>query len=269
VSRQDIRSAPLIQFPELNPVAFHVGRLTVHWYGLMYVLGFVVAWLGMRSRARRPGSPLEPREIEDLIFYGALGVFIGGRVGYMLFYNLSGFLADPVSLIYINRGGMSFHGGLIGVLLAVAIFARRRGHPFFLVTDVIAPWMPPGLGFGRLGNFINGELWGKVTDVPWAIVYDGQPRHPSQLYEALLEGLVLFVVLVLFSRKPRPRMALSGLFLLLYGTFRIAVEFIRVPDNGQYFAWGWLTRGQLYSAPMVLIGLILIVLAYRRAPAAA
>jgi len=149
-------------------------------------------------------------------------------------------------------------------LPATRVRGRRRKLPFFAITDQIAPWMPPGLGFGRLGNFINGELWGGVTDVPWAIVYQGEPRHPSQLYEALLEGLVLFIVLLLFSAKARPRMAVSGLFLLLYGVFRIGIEFIRLPDGGEYLAWGWLTYGQLYSTPMVIAGAVLLLLSYRR-----
>lgn len=244
----------------------------MHWYGIMYVLGFIAAWLGLRWRSRKPGFPIAPAEVEDLVFYGALGVFVGGRIGYvlfyMVFYDLDGLLAEPLSIFYINRGGMSFHGGLLGVLLAMWLFAKRRGHAFFTVTDQIAPWIPPGLFFGRLGNFINGELWGGPTDLPWAIVYDGVARHPSQLYEALLEGVVLFTVLVWFSARPRPRMAVSGLFLLLYGVFRVAVEFIRVPDVvdgvAQYLAWGWLTRGQVYSAPMVIVGAILLALAYRR-----
>jgi phosphatidylglycerol:prolipoprotein diacylglycerol transferase len=229
----------------------------------MYVLGFIAAWLGLRWRSRKPGSPVAPSEAEDLVFYGAVGVFVGGRIGYMLLYNLDGLFANPLSLLYVWQGGMSFHGGLLGVLLAMGLYAWRKGLSYFTVTDQIAPWIPPGLFFGRMGNFINGELWGRVTDVPWAIVYQGEPRHPSQLYEAALEGVILFVVLLLFSARPRPRMSVSGLFLLLYGLFRIGIEFIRVPDGGIYLAWGWLTRGQVYSAPMVIAGIVLIVIAYR------
>jgi len=246
-------------------VAFSIGPVAVHWYGLMYVLGFFVAWWGMRMRAKQPWSPIPPAQAEDLIFYIAVGVFLGGRVGYMLLYNLGGFIEDPVSIVYVWRGGMSFHGGLLGVLLAVGIFARRHRLRYFAVSDFIAVWVPPGLCFGRIGNFINGELWGAVTrpDAPWAVIVDGEPRHPSQLYEAFLEGLVLFTVLFVFSLKPRPRMAVSGLFLLLYGVFRIAIEFIRLPDNGVYLAWGWLTKGQVFSVPMVAFGAWLLFRAYR------
>ena len=230
----------------------------------MYVLAFIVFWLGMRWRANKPGSPITASEIEDLVFYGAVGVFVGGRVGYMLFYNLSGLISNPLSLFFVWEGGMSFHGGLLGVLLAMWFYARRRQYSYFTITDQITPWIPPGLFFGRLGNFINGELWGGVTNVPWAIIYDGELRHPSQLYEALLEGLVLFAVLLLFTVRPRPRMAASGLFLLLYGVFRIAIEFIRVPDGGEYLAFNWLTYGQVYSTPMIVGGIVLLILAYRR-----
>lgn len=239
----------------------------------MYVLGFIGAWLGLRWRSGKAGSPVALAEVEDLVFYGALGVFAGGRIGYMLFYNLQGLIENPVSLFFVWEGGMSFHGGLIGVLVAMGVYAKRHRRDFFAITDHIAPWIPQGLFFGRIGNFINGELWGYETDVPWAVVYEGVARHPSQLYEAALEGIVMFVVLLLFSAKARPRMAVSGLFLLLYGSFRIGIEFVRLPDEGiGYLAWGWLTFGQLYSMPMVIAGIVLLVLAYRRpgmAPAAA
>lgn len=231
----------------------------------MYVLAFIVGWWGTRVRSKQPGSPVATARVEDLVFYFALGVFLGGRVGYMLFYNFGGFIEDPISIIYVWRGGMSYHGGMIGVLIAFAIFARRTGQTFFAVADFVAPWVPPGLGFGRLGNFINGELWGKETaaDAPWAVIYEGVPRHASQLYEAALEGLLLFLILFFFSAKPRPRMAVSGLFLLGYGVFRTGIEFIRVPDDGIYFAWGWLTKGQALSAPMILVGLAFLIWAYR------
>lgn len=233
----------------------------------MYLFGFVFAWLGARARSKRADSPVAPTQVDDLVFYSALGVFIGGRVGYMLIYGLKALLANPLSLFLVWRGGMSFHGGLIGVLLAMVIFSRRIHQPFFSVTDFIAPWVPIGLGLGRIGNFINGELWGAQTrpGAPWAVIVNGVPRHPSQLYEAFLEGVVLFLVLWLFSAKPRPRMAISGLFLLLYGVFRTAVEFIRQPDaNIGYLAFGWVTMGQLLSAPMILFGALLLFLAYRR-----
>jgi phosphatidylglycerol:prolipoprotein diacylglycerol transferase len=198
------------------------------------------------------------------VFYGAVGVFAGGRIGYMLLYNLAGLLDNPISLFFVWEGGMSFHGGLLGVVIAMWFYARKRKLAYFSLTDQIAPWAPTGLFFGRIGNFINGELWGKPTDVPWAIVFQGEAVHPNQLYEAALEGIVMFVVLIWFSASPRPRMAVSGLFLLLYGVFRVAIEFVRVPDSGEYLAWGWLTYGQIYSTPMVLAGVVLLVLAYRR-----
>lgn len=269
----DWRTAPygsggktLFEYPDIDPVAISLGPLNVHWYGLMYVLGFFVAWWGLRMRATKPGSPIALGQAEDLIFYVALGVFVGGRVGYIIFYNFAGFLADPISIVKVWEGGMSFHGGLIGVLVALGLFARRVKLPYFAVSDYIAVWVPPGLGFGRIGNFINGELWGKETaaGAPWAVIVDGVPRHASQLYEAFLEGLVLFTILFLFSMRIRPRMAVSGLFLLGYGLFRIGVEFIRVPDNGVYFAFGWLTKGQVLSTPMVVLGACFLIAAYRR-----
>jgi phosphatidylglycerol:prolipoprotein diacylglycerol transferase len=255
----------LFTYPEFDPIAFAIGPLQVRWYGLMYLGGFLLGWLGARARARRPGSAIAPQQVDDLVFFVALGVIIGGRIGYMLFYNLNGLLANPLSLFTVWKGGMSFHGGLIGVLVAMWLFGRRIGQPFFAVTDFLAPWCPPGLGLGRVGNFINGELWGKPTDAPWGVVVDGVARHASQLYEAFLEGVVLFLVLWWFSLKPRPRMAVSGLFLLLYGLFRFAVEFVRLPDDPPgYIAFGWLTTGQLLSTPMILLGTAFLVLAYRR-----
>lgn len=257
----------MFQYPDIDPVAFALGPVQVHWYGLMYVLGFVAGWFGLRARARRADSPVAPARVEDLIFYIAIGVFVGGRVGYMLVYGLSSLIDNPLSLFKVWDGGMSFHGGLIGVLLMMALFAKRNGQTFFAITDFIAPWVPPGLGFVRIGNFINAELWGAPTsaDAPWSVVFEGVPRHPTQLYEAFLEGLVMLVLLVWFSAKPRPRMAVSGLFLLLYGVFRFSVEFIRLPDaHIGYEAFGWVTRGQVLTAPMIVAGIVLLVLAYRR-----
>lgn len=254
-------------YPDFDPVAFEIGFLRVRWYGLMYLLGFLVGWLGARHRAKRPGAPIGPERVDDLVFYTAIGIIAGGRIGYMLLYNLEGLLSNPLSLFAIWQGGMSFHGGLVGVLIAMWLFARKVNRRFFEITDFLAPWVPPGIGFGRIGNFINGELWGRETDpdAPWAMIVDGVARHPSQLYEAFLEGLVLFVVLFSFSLRPRPTMAVSGLFLLLYGLFRIVVEFVREPDEHiQYLAFGWLTQGQLLSMPMVVFGVVLLVLAYRR-----
>jgi len=201
----------------------------------------------------------------------ALGVILGGRVGSVLFYNFSDFISDPLMLFRIWEGGMSFHGGFLGVLLAMWLYGRHIGVGFWTLTDFIAPLVTVGLGAGRIGNFINGELWGKVTDVPWAVVVNGTPRHASQLYEALFEGLVLFLILWIYAAKERPRMAVSGLFLIFYGVFRFGVEFVRLPDaHIGYMAWGWLTRGQLLTIPMIIWGLALIYLAYRKqAPAKA
>lgn len=259
------RKEQLFNYPNFNPVAIDLGYVQVRWYGLMYVAGFAVGWLGARARAKRADSPIAASQVDDLVTYIMLGVIVGGRVGYMLFYDFANFIGDPLSLFFIWEGGMSFHGGLLGVLTAMWLYSRHIGQPFFAVTDFLAVWVPPGLGFGRIGNFINNELWGGVTraDAPWAVIVNGEPRHPSQLYEALLEGLVLFLILWTYSRKPRPRLAVSGVFLFFYGLFRCAVEFIRVPDNGQYFALGWITKGQVLSFPMLIAGAVMIALAYR------
>jgi phosphatidylglycerol:prolipoprotein diacylglycerol transferase len=254
---------------DIDPLALELGPLQIHWYGLMYLIGFAAAWgLGV-WRARRPGADWSEQQVSDLVFWGALGVIVGGRCGYVLFYHFDYFLNDPLWLFAIWEGGMSFHGGLLGVLAALAWFARSHGKRFFEIGDFVAPLIPIGLGAGRVGNFIGGELWGRPTDQSWGIIFpragDALARHPSQLYEAVLEGGVMFAVLWWYSARPRPRMAVSGLFLLLYGAFRSVVECFREPDaHLGYLAFDWLTMGQLLSMPMILIGAVLLVLAYHR-----
>lgn len=258
----------MLTYPDIDPIAFQVGPLKVHWYGIMYLVGFGAAWWLGRRRALRPNSGWTEQQIGDLIFYGALGAVLGGRTGYVLFYDLPAYLAEPLRIFKIWEGGMSFHGGLIGVMAAMLLYSRYLKKTFFEVMDFLAPLVPLGLGAGRLGNFINGELWGRVTDVPWAMVFPNGgplPRHPSQLYEACMEGLVLFAILWLYSQKPRPRMAVSGLFILCYGLFRFGVEFVRQPDAQLgYLALGWVTMGQILSTPLILIGSVLLWWSYKR-----
>ncbi len=261
----------MLVYPHINPIALSLGPLKVHWYGLMYLCGFGCGWGLGTWRAKQKNSGWHPDEVGDVIFFAAMGVILGGRLGYVLFYEPSRALADPLWIVRVWEGGMSFHGGMLGVLIAMFLFARQTGRTFFQITDFIAPLVPPGLFFGRIGNFIGGELWGRpVSDpsLPWAMIYphvDNLPRHPSEIYEALTEGLLLFVVLWLYSSKPRPRMAVSGFFLVGYGVARFCMEFFREPDADQGFLfWGWVTKGQLLSAPMVIAGMILMFLAYRR-----
>lgn len=262
----------MLPYPQIDPVAIALGPLKIHWYGLMYLVGIGGAWL-LASRRLKDFDPSWSKEkLSDLVFWVAMGVILGGRLGYALFYDLPAYLAEPLKILRVWEGGMSFHGGLIGVMLATWLFGRRNGKSFFQLMDFIAPLVPIGLGAGRIGNFINAELWGKVTDVPWAMVFHNggpDPRHPSQLYQFALEGVALFVILWLYSRKPRPTMAVSGLFAICYGIFRFIVEFVRVPDAQLgYLAWNWLTMGQVLCLPMILGGIGLMVWAYRRQAAA-
>jgi len=271
----------MFNYPQFDPVALSLGPLKVHWYGLMYLLGFFGIWVLGRYRASDPSSGWNARMVDDIVFYGILGTILGGRLGYMFFYGLDQLIANPLNALKIWEGGMSFHGGLIGVSIALWLFSRRHGTGFWQVTDFVAPLVPLALFTGRIGNFINGELWGHPTDAPWSMrvpcerfgEYCGglppgtewsPPLHASQLYEAALEGLVLSLILWIFSARPRPTMAVSGLFLLGYGVFRVLVEFVRRPDaHIGYLAFDWLTLGQVLTLPMVLLGVLLLILAYR------
>ncbi|HUG98461.1 MAG TPA: prolipoprotein diacylglyceryl transferase [Gammaproteobacteria bacterium] len=254
----------MIPYPNFDPVAIQLGPVAIRWYGLMYIVGFGIAWYLARRRANQPGSGWSAQQVDDLIFYGAIGVIVGGRVGSILFYNFDAWLRDPVMLVRVWEGGMSFHGGLLGVLLALWLYGRKLGRGFFEMTDFASPFVPLGLALGRIGNFINSELWGKPTDVPWAFVVDGVARHPSQLYQAALEGIALFLVLWFYSARRPPRMAVSGMFGVGYGVFRFAAEFFRLPDaHIGYLAFGWLTMGQLLSLPLIVLGAVLLWLAYR------
>ena len=258
----------MLPYPEIDPVAVAIGPLKIHWYGLAYLAGIAAGWWLALRRCDNPWSPVRREHVDDLVFYVALGVVLGGRVGYTLFYGGERLTQDPSWALRLWEGGMSFHGGFLGVLLAMYLFGRKHQIPFWRLMDFIAPFVPIGLGLGRLGNFIGQELWGRPTDLPWGMVFpfvDAQPRHPSMLYEALLEGLVLFVVLWLYSSKPRPTRAVSGMFLLCYGVFRFGVEFVREPDaHIGYLAMQWLTMGHLLSAPMIVFGVLLLALAYRK-----
>ena len=252
----------MIPFPEINPVAIEIGPLKVHWYGLMYLLAFALVWILGRYRIKKGMIDLTQQRFEDLIFYGVLGVILGGRLGYILFYQPSFYLAHPLEIFSIWDGGMSFHGGLLGVLLAMYLFGRKVGKTFFEVTDFIAPLVPLGLACGRLGNFINGELWGRPADVPWAMIFPGAgniPRHPSQIYQMLLEGILLFIILWLFSGKKKPVGQVSAVFLMGYGVFRFIAEYTREPDSYLGFLALGFSMGQWLSIPMILAGIYLYI----------
>jgi len=258
----------MLQYPEINPVAIELGPLAIHWYGITYLVAFLAGWWLARYRASKPDSGWLPDEIGDIVFYIVLGVVVGGKLGSAVFYQTEALIADPLRTLNPMNGGMSFHGGFIGVLVAFWLYGRKTGRSFFQVADFIAPAFPIGLGAGRVGNFINGELWGRVTDVPWGMVFPHvgpEPRHPNQLYQIVGEGIILFLLVWIYSSKPRPTMAVSGFFAFCYGIYRFLVEFVREPDAHLGFvALDWLTMGQILSVPMILIGALLMYLAYSR-----
>lgn len=262
----------MLVHPQFDPVAISIGPLSIHWYGLMYVCGFLSVYLLWMFRIRKYAHVAElgwnDDYASDLLFYGALGAVIGGRLGYVLFYKPLEYLANPVEILFINQGGMSFHGGLLGVIVALALFSRKTHFTFMQIAEFVAPVAAIGLFFGRMGNFINQELWGIPTDLPWGMVFpvvDGQPRHPSMLYEALLEGLLLFLLLWWVARKPRAPGVLSGLFLIGYALARMFVEFFRVPDEHlDYLLFNWVTMGHILSLPMLVLGLYLVSSARHR-----
>jgi phosphatidylglycerol:prolipoprotein diacylglycerol transferase len=281
-------SAPFVD--NLDPIAFQLGPLAVHWYGLMYLGGFFGGWWLAELRRRRGRLPVSRNQLVDLLYYVVLGIIVGGRLGYMAVYYRpwSWLWTEPWAVFEVWDGGMSFHGGLVGVMLAVGWWSHRRKLHYFDTIDFVAPMVTIGLFLGRIGNFINGELWGKPSHLPWSVIYPhahgedlayvaahpawrgvfarygGLPRQPTELYEELLEGAVMFIVLYVYSIKPRPRYRVSGWFALMYGYFRFGVEFVRLPDAQiGYLAWGWLTMGQVLSLPLIALGLVLLALSVR------
>ncbi|MDD5300851.1 MAG: prolipoprotein diacylglyceryl transferase [Gallionella sp.] len=262
----------MLVHPQFNPVAVQLGPLAIHWYGLMYLAGFMAfLWLGRKRIAALNHPQLNIKLLDDLLFYGVLGVILGGRLGYVFFYKAAYYLGHPLEILAVWQGGMSFHGGFLGVLVAMAWLARKQHLRWLQVTDFIAPLVPPGLAFGRLGNFINGELWGRPTDVPWAMVFpnvDNLPRHPSQLYEFALEGVLLFALLWWYARKPRPVGAVSGVFLIGYGSLRFIAEFSREPDDFLGLLSFGMSMGQWLSLPMVIAGIVMLNWSKRTAQAA-
>ena len=259
----------MIAYPNINPIAIDLGFVSIYWYGISYVAGILLAWILLRFRACKLQLSIDNEKISDLVFFAMLGIIVGGRLGSVIFYDFTYYLGHPLEIFYIHKGGMSFHGGLIGVIFAIWFFSYKNNIYFFKITDFITPVVPIGLGFGRIGNFINGELWGSPSNLPWAMIFPnpaagGIARHPSQLYEAFFEGLVLFIILWWFSRVPRPVKATSGLFLFFYGIFRFLIEFVRMPDQHiGYVAFNWLTMGQLLTIPMIIFGIIFLIKAYR------
>jgi phosphatidylglycerol:prolipoprotein diacylglycerol transferase len=258
----------MLVHPHINPIAFSIGPVSVHWYGIMYLIAFVLFIALGKYRIRRGRYPgWKTEDVDDMLLYGVLGVILGGRLGYVLFYQFSHYAAHPLEIFQVWHGGMSFHGGLIGVLIAMTLVAWRKHRAWFDISDFVAPLVPLGLAAGRLGNFINSELWGRPTDLPWGMIYpnvDNLPRHPSELYEFGLEGVALFIILWCFSRKPRPRGAVSGLFLVGYGVFRFLLEYVREPDRFMPPLPLGFTMGQWLSLPMVVIGAIILFVAYRK-----
>lgn len=259
-------SDPII-FPQIDPVIFSLGPLAVRWYGLMYLIGLGFAFFLANREVKAGRSPYNEQQVSDLLFYGFLGAVLGGRIGYVLFYQFEYFLADPLYLFQIHQGGMSFHGGLLGVIAVLVLFARKTNTSLFQVGDFVAPLVPIGLGAGRFGNFLNGELWGRTTDVPWGIVFPGAgplPRHPSQLYEFFLEGIVLFIMVYLYTRKPRAVGSAAGLFLIGYGSFRFIVEYFRQPDDHLGLLTLGMSMGQWLSLPMVIAGAVIMSIAFKQ-----
>ena len=253
-------------YPNLDPVALDFGVIVIHWYAVSYLVGIGLVWWTVIIRNKIYGHGWTNETISDLVTYAVFGVIFGGRIGYILFYDFHQFLSDPIILVKVWQGGMSFHGGLLGVMLASLIYVKRTGNNFMATMDLIAPSIPLALGCGRIGNFINGELPGRITEVPWGVVYSGEmlARHPSSLYQAFMEGAVLFTVMWLYASVRRPHMTVSGLFLFSYGLIRCFTEFFRQPDfHIGFLAFEWLTMGQLLSLPMTLTGLVILVISYR------